>query len=742
MYKRIKHRHSVKRKQNSVHYILFAFFVSISIGYAYLTSALDITGSSAVSKNTWDIHFENFIVTEGSVETTDGVKFNDTDTTIDFNVALDLPFQFYEFKVDIINNGTINANLTDFTMTELTEEQKKYFMFNVTYDDGSAIVDNRFLEAGSSHTLLVRVEYLKYQEALLPESDQFLDLKIKFIYEQDNGLTKNFMDRILANAKPDTFVDFSSRPSSTNGEGLMIKQDTMNDAHPIYYFRGNVDNNNVKWANHCWKILRTTSTGGVKLIYNGTPQPDGSCSNSDKETMLEYYGTYNSDSSPAGVGYMYGKTLSSSRFDITKKISIMNTTSYSYNNTSSSPTQICYSDEVTWNESSGIYNLISPVCGTTLKKNTYTCGGNATGCSSIKYVIEPMEYTNGSTNYIYYTYKYLSNGNLSDSLTTNITICTKKEKVENINKLNTCNTYSLNDVSKKDLSRGYMCPDYVSTTCEKYYQILFPQYTSVGSNKLYYGYSYVTNDYYLYANNVSYADGTYTLINPVSYAWAESNSSEEMQKYPYTCTGSSNSCSSIKYIINYGTMNVMEYMTFTNGELVTTDLLNAMFTNTTSSNAKTEVEKWFDNNLTNYLDNIEDVVYCNDRSNSGLDENNVFKFNSNMRYKSNQIDLTCKNMNDSFSKTTEVGNGLLNYPIGLITYDEAKLSGTSNSFLNESNYYMTMTPARNNEIFTIGTTIYRDTPNTYRKIRPVVSIKGDFRITGGEGTEALPYTIK
>ena len=43
-------------------------------------------------------------------------------------------------------------------------------------------------------------------------------------------------------------------------------------AETIHYFTGSddiVNHNNVKLGDTCWQILRTTDTGGVKMIYNG-----------------------------------------------------------------------------------------------------------------------------------------------------------------------------------------------------------------------------------------------------------------------------------------------------------------------------------------------------------------------------------------------------------------------------------------------------------------------------------------
>ncbi len=54
----------------------------------------------------------------------------------------------------------------------------------------------------------------------------------------------------------------------------------------VYYYYGEASNNNVVFANYCWKIVRTTDTGGVKLLYNGVPSSDGNCANSKEGSVL------------------------------------------------------------------------------------------------------------------------------------------------------------------------------------------------------------------------------------------------------------------------------------------------------------------------------------------------------------------------------------------------------------------------------------------------------------------------
>ncbi len=82
-----------------------------------------------------------------------------------------------------------------------------------------------------------------------------------------------------SNADTATLINFANPSSDTNGKGLYILPGTESDTHPIYYYRGAVDNNNVVFAGYCWQMVRTTDTGGIKMIYNGEPVVTGSGEN-------------------------------------------------------------------------------------------------------------------------------------------------------------------------------------------------------------------------------------------------------------------------------------------------------------------------------------------------------------------------------------------------------------------------------------------------------------------------------
>lgn len=133
-----------------------------------------------------------------------------------------------------------------------------------------------------------------------------LEIKGNVTVKKDKVLY-NMMAR---NAQLDTNVDFSSTTITT---GVYEIDSSKNNTNPIYYYRGAVTTNNVKFANFCWKIVRTTGTGGVKLIYNGIPAEDGSCNNTGEASQIGTSAFNTSHTSVAYSGYMYGDVYESSK---------------------------------------------------------------------------------------------------------------------------------------------------------------------------------------------------------------------------------------------------------------------------------------------------------------------------------------------------------------------------------------------------------------------------------------------
>lgn len=166
--------------------IILVSVLSLTIVYAALSVTLNITGNAQVVASSWDIHLANPKVKSGSVSTTaPTISGND----LSFSTSLTTPGDYYEFTVDVVNDGTIDAMIDSVVKTpELTAEQAKYFKYEVSYQNGESINANQTIRKGTSTPIKVRIEYRKDLVASdLPTTTTNLSLKLSLIYVQSDG---------------------------------------------------------------------------------------------------------------------------------------------------------------------------------------------------------------------------------------------------------------------------------------------------------------------------------------------------------------------------------------------------------------------------------------------------------------------------------------------------------------------------------------------------------------------------
>ena len=89
---------------------------------------------------------------------------------------------------------------------------------------------------------------------------------------------------------------------ATNGY-LCKAKDAYGDS---YYYRGNVTNNYVKFADKYWRIVRINGDGTVRVIYDGTSAHANGESSDDRQIGTSAFNSSSNDN--AYVGYMYGAT--------------------------------------------------------------------------------------------------------------------------------------------------------------------------------------------------------------------------------------------------------------------------------------------------------------------------------------------------------------------------------------------------------------------------------------------------
>ena len=185
------------RRDNRKIYIMLIIILMLTVivGYALLNTTLNINGRSNISKNTWDIHFDNVVTINGSVEAVK-IPTIENNTTVDFEVALNLPGEFYEFTVDVVNDGTIDAMIDSITKTpDLTSSQQKYLNYIIEYQNGEQITKNQLVSKDSFVRLKVRVEYKKDINASdLPQTTEILTLGFNVNYVQSDGNSIEVID--------------------------------------------------------------------------------------------------------------------------------------------------------------------------------------------------------------------------------------------------------------------------------------------------------------------------------------------------------------------------------------------------------------------------------------------------------------------------------------------------------------------------------------------------------------------
>ncbi len=561
-------------------------------------------------------------------------------------------------------------------------------------------------------------------------------------------------DIVSANVLGVNGIDFKEKSSATNGQGVYMDADTVKESHPIYYYRGNINNNNVLFADFCWKIIRTTDTGGIKLIYNGKPtDQDGKkvCDNTGEDTQVISKAFINSNDSPAYAGYKYTKVQSKS---VTERMTILSS-SYLYS------TDYYFSSTISY--ANGRYTLGNDAVQYTWQNNWsdlvgyYTChSSTSTTCTDPYYIVSV------TSSYGYYL--ILSNGNMLDDVNTNVVLGQSIQDNGN-------NTYTLqNTVTLKKSEwyskiynsyvkyrNYYMCKnDLTADTCSinDMFQII-----NVSSSDM----RIVNAEDITYGKSFDYDEGTkqYTLRDTIMAKGNNINGTN----YHYTCFNNNGICNNINYVYSFSFLYYLEriyYVTISDGKGEEA-FLEKMFDSEANmeSNVKEYIENdWYANNMTKYTKYLEDTVWCNGRSyeiskvngswdSNGWTQNRFLYFDTYYRGNNGTPSFKC-GVQDSLT----VANGGVSKPVGLITSDEVIYAGGANNnnndyYLNSRADYWVMSPQSYNfesfytNIFFINGEGYLsvDSGSSSRGVRPVVSLVPDIAYSSGNGTVENPYQI-
>ena len=359
--------------------------------------------------------------------------------------------------------------------------------------------------------------------------------------------------------------------------------DASKSTQKIYYYYGSnntngtaiQDKNNVLFAGQCWQMIRTTDTGGVKMIYNGE-----AVNNQCLSTRGTHVGYASRTSQNLASNYWYG-------------------TDYTYDSTAKRFKVSGTTEQTMWNESNGPGLVGKYTCKLTSKDGT---------CATL-YLVESYYNTTGayviplnsnsnysqfgtlqfnfyydSPSYVGYMYGDVysystTNGTTSQSFTTTQTMLlstslgTSYWYADSIDYGTlTANLYSL--VNPYQISSTTDYPNlvgkytfrssYQKNTAAKVFYIAAVNNTTMYYKQLQSGNLLSAYEPIVFGDSITdNGDGTYTINNPTNVTLSDWYTNYATYVNKYTCNDSSTTCANPRYTTatsstNYTYMNAGE----------------------------------------------------------------------------------------------------------------------------------------------------------------------------------------
>ncbi len=185
------------KNMNKEHKVLLILILvlSIGIGYAFLNTKLKINGTANIYDGRWNVHFENYQETSNTTVSPSNVStpiiIEDSTAEISYTVNFNEPGDVYEFTIDIVNGGTLNAIVKSFETTimvgnEVVSTIPDYLEYSLTNVDGTPYTTPHDLSTESSKTLLIRVVYKRdiTEEQYAESKQKSLHFNVKAVCEQ------------------------------------------------------------------------------------------------------------------------------------------------------------------------------------------------------------------------------------------------------------------------------------------------------------------------------------------------------------------------------------------------------------------------------------------------------------------------------------------------------------------------------------------------------------------------------
>ena len=376
-----------EQKRVMIYVMIISLICVVGVSYAFFTAGMSSETSTTVRadagtmKITYsgganidlagiypkdDVWATKTITITGN-NTTDADMYYKLTLVADSNTfKTDDPLQYELVSTNTSTNGETIPNIskTDITGTSIE------------------LGNGHFAKANNAkHTYLLKIYYPKKATSQNANQGATFSAHVEITSAKAPKTNGKLSELVLYNNEVKTPITTPGTAVSTADEALLASAE--DDNGTSYYFRGAVTNNYVEFANKCWRIVRITGDGSVKLILHndntaGAANPCSSANNSSNAAFARYSGTtytsaFNSSyNDNAYVGFKYG-TPGSSTYSAThantNKSTILTNLETWYNNNLKTYEKVI--DDTVWcNDKTNV---------TDTSYNPWSNGGNATG---------------------------------------------------------------------------------------------------------------------------------------------------------------------------------------------------------------------------------------------------------------------------------------------------------------------------------------------------------------------------
>ena len=240
-----------RRKRFMIPSLCIAAFLTLGIGYAILTTGLNISGTAQITSN-WKILFTSVEEKEMTNAITNTKDISGL-TTLTLDVQLQQPGASATYDVVVENQGDLDAMLTAINGVDEANSQSplpiKVELQNIKVNDG--------LLAGDKKTFQVRV----YWDASVDfsETDMSKEIEITLVYEQRD-------ESEIPSPTPSNDPSIGGQDVEVVSSGDGLYQDQYEDGR--YVYRGSNPDNYIQFNNELWRLVSKETDGTYKIIKN------------------------------------------------------------------------------------------------------------------------------------------------------------------------------------------------------------------------------------------------------------------------------------------------------------------------------------------------------------------------------------------------------------------------------------------------------------------------------------------